>query len=169
MTERGTDPLNDKLPAPTTALKSITQEAIRDFFQRGDQLYTKGKLDAYLAQYADNYAIQINGKLIADGKRVRKLDVFQILVQDTPRLSETVVHAMAIADNGQTAVAKVTATERFRKQVGDIRNVSEVLRPILHNFAIIDEESISLALVDGMLKIVRTDIQHRDKSENAGK
>ena len=155
--------------APAVALKEITQQTMRDFFQRADQSYNKGKIEEYLDQYADNCVISINGKVIANGKQARKRELFPILMLEDIRLSETVVHSVFVAPDGQSATANVTATERYRMHVGDIRTVAKILRPVMHNFATIDERTVNLALVDGAIKIVRDDILSRDQSENSGK
>ena len=91
------------------------------------------------------------------------------MLSDQPHLMETTIHSLEVAADGQSAVAKVTITERYREQVGVIRTISTTLRPVLHNFAVSDQATVHLVLDRGAIKITRTEIERRDKSENEGK
>lgn len=167
MSDNGTkEPAKIKnAPSPIMA---ISQQSIQDFFRRGDDFYTNGNLLDYMAQYSENYVINAKDKVILDGKRVREKNIFTILTSTRPRLSETIINSVSIAENGQNALAKITTTERYRKQVGVMRTVSKVVSEIAHNFAIIDKQDVHLALIDGTIRITRTDIHSRVETENSG-
>jgi hypothetical protein len=161
------------LPAPETTLSThpaITQQDVREFFKHSDQLYNQSKLDGYMAQYEQNYVVSYQGKPIPEGRQAREGQLYRLFVQQYPHLSETQVHSIAIADNGQSAVADVTITERFRLPIGEVRNALQVVdRQVFHNFAIIDQESVKLALFNGEIKIVSAEVWSHNQSENAGK
>ncbi|MBA5687677.1 hypothetical protein [Rugamonas apoptosis] len=165
LSEKGTGPR----PSYEVAVSTLTEATVNDFFRRADQTYTTGAADAYMAQFADSYTIKINGRLLIDGKKTRWSEVQRNTWPELPHLLETIVHSVALAADGQSAVAKVTMTERYRKQVGAIKNISTTLRPVLHNFAVVDEATVHLVLDRGVIKITRTEVERRDSSENQGK
>ena len=165
VSERGTGPS----PSYRVAAGTLSEATVNAFFRRADQTYTTGTPDAYMAQFADSLTIKINDRLITDGKKMRWSEVMKNMSPDWPHLLETAVHSIALAADGQSAVAKVTSTERYRKQAGVIRNISTTLRPVLHNFAVIDEATVHLVLDRGVIKITRIEVEHRDSSENEGK
>ena len=162
LTERGTALQGAKVG-------SLTQQSVQEFFHHGDQLYNASKLDEYMVRFAENYTIKVNDKLITQGKRARQQEVFEILYKEYPHLAETVVHSAAIADDGQSAIVKLTETDRYRKRIGGIGTILQEKRPMEHNFAVIDDATVRLALVGGVIKIARMDIDKREITENAGK
>jgi len=165
LSEKGTGPG----PSYDVAASTLSEATVSSFFRQVDQTYTKGTPDAYMAQFADSYTIKINDRLFTDGKKMRWSEVQKNMAPELPRLLETVVHSVALAQDGQSAVAKVTITERYRKQIGVMRNISTTLRPVMHNFAVIDDATVHLVLDRGVIKITRTEVEHRESSENEGK
>lgn len=165
LSEKGTGPS----PSYKVTASTLTEAIVNGFFRQADQTYTTGTPDAYMAQFADSYTIKVNGRLLTEGKKIRLAEVQKNMAPDSPHLLETAVHSVALAADGQSAVAKVTTTERYRKQIGVMKNISTTLRPVLHNFAVTEEDSIHLVLDRGAIKITRTEVDRRDISENEGK
>jgi hypothetical protein len=165
VSEKGTGPA----PAYEVAAGKLTEATVTGFFRQTDQAYSKETPDAYMAQFADSYTIRINDKLLTDGKKIRLAELQRNVAPALPHLLETGVHSVVLAADGQSAVAKVTITERYRKQVGVMRNISTVVSQVFHNFAVTDEATVHLVLDRGIIKITRTEIEHRESSENEGK
>jgi hypothetical protein len=165
VSEKGTGPA----PSYEVTAGRLTEATVNGFFHQVDQAYGAATPDAYMTQFADGYSIKMNDRLLTDGKKMRLAELQKNVAPETPHLLETAVHSVALAADGQSAVAKVTITERYRKQAGVMRNISTVLRPVFHNFAVIDEATVHLVLDRGVIKITRTEIDHRESSENEGK